>query len=483
MTRVQSLNRIVKSLVLDDPSIKAENVSPICYGLGFPLSPADESAAIETLDPGGTGKVEIEKFVEWWSKDSRFEALQLPEEKLYNMMRAVQFFQYFDKDKDGVLSHQEFEALYRDLHKRTMITSSLEECLAIIRQGPDNSVSFTEYTHMVVKVAKLEVGLPENPECERGEDSYTATDVDEEDEEDDDCFDEEGDDDDDVTSFYDGQMDANRSKREVSMVVEKSLLEAELGKTNEEAAETTEETVVAETEADREEVGDEKSGCDAASQKATGNDELASTCGMEPAGDIKLLAKKILEQEPRAGGSGKGKSPGGDSSLNFSTREDEETIPENSAPELESEQLAKCKHTLKLYHFSKPTWCDQCGKFLWGLGQQGYICTVCSGAFHPGVCMEAEVNLRARILKSGWLYKIGSAKKDAETGKWQKRYFVLSAEYLTYYKSSKKKDFLGCVPITSRISACPEGDGSPTGFIISTPDRDFHLRANSKQEM
>jgi len=40
-------------------------------------------------------------------------------------------------------------------------------------------------------------------------------------------------------------------------------------------------------------------------------------------------------------------------------------------------------HDFKKKHFSSPTWCEFCQKFIWGLGKQGYACTECQYPAHP----------------------------------------------------------------------------------------------------
>jgi len=39
-------------------------------------------------------------------------------------------------------------------------------------------------------------------------------------------------------------------------------------------------------------------------------------------------------------------------------------------------------HHFKKVHFDRPTWCEFCSRFIWGLGKQGYACTKCSFAAH-----------------------------------------------------------------------------------------------------
>ena len=35
-------------------------------------------------------------------------------------------------------------------------------------------------------------------------------------------------------------------------------------------------------------------------------------------------------------------------------------------------------HSFKTHSYSMPTWCDKCGKFLWGLVRQGVQCKGCN---------------------------------------------------------------------------------------------------------
>ena len=91
-------------------------------------------------------------------------------------------------------------------------------------------------------------------------------------------------------------------------------------------------------------------------------------------------------------------------------------------------------------------------------------------------------DLKGRVLKAGYLSKIGSAKKDTETGKWQKRYFVLNETGVFYFKTSKKEELLGCFPLRKDMKVTMENDAEFV-FVLHTKDRDFHLKAPSKQEL
>lgn len=44
--------------------------------------------------------------------------------------------------------------------------------------------------------------------------------------------------------------------------------------------------------------------------------------------------------------------------------------------------MKKGQHCFAKHHFNKPTWCDYCGDFIWGLGKQGYFCFQCKWSLH-----------------------------------------------------------------------------------------------------
>eukprot|EP00012_Vannella_robusta_P005522 CAMPEP_0206199686 /NCGR_PEP_ID=MMETSP0166-20121206/10413_1 /ASSEMBLY_ACC=CAM_ASM_000260 /TAXON_ID=95228 /ORGANISM="Vannella robusta, Strain DIVA3 518/3/11/1/6" /LENGTH=436 /DNA_ID=CAMNT_0053617843 /DNA_START=1056 /DNA_END=2363 /DNA_ORIENTATION=+ len=58
-------------------------------------------------------------------------------------------------------------------------------------------------------------------------------------------------------------------------------------------------------------------------------------------------------------------------------------------------------HQFAKKHFSKPTWCAHCEKFIWGLGKQGYSCKVCSYPCHPKCTALVEANCPGKKTKWG----------------------------------------------------------------------------------
>eukprot|EP01103_Thecamoeba_quadrilineata_P015386 TRINITY_DN4848_c0_g1_i2.p1 TRINITY_DN4848_c0_g1~~TRINITY_DN4848_c0_g1_i2.p1 ORF type:complete len:1104 (-),score=200.10 TRINITY_DN4848_c0_g1_i2:48-3359(-) len=49
-------------------------------------------------------------------------------------------------------------------------------------------------------------------------------------------------------------------------------------------------------------------------------------------------------------------------------------------------------HKFVLYHFNKPTWCQVCSKFIWGIGKQGFCCTDCKFSSHKECLSKCPAN-------------------------------------------------------------------------------------------
>lgn len=66
-----------------------------------------------------------------------------------------------------------------------------------------------------------------------------------------------------------------------------------------------------------------------------------------------------------------------------------------------ADKLTDKDHYFKLHHFSKPTWCNYCGDFIWGLGRQGFKCKLCKYAGHKRCYRKAPNNCEQRRRMKG----------------------------------------------------------------------------------
>jgi Phorbol esters/diacylglycerol binding domain (C1 domain) len=54
----------------------------------------------------------------------------------------------------------------------------------------------------------------------------------------------------------------------------------------------------------------------------------------------------------------------------------------------------RVRNSFKKVHLNKPTWCDYCGDFIFGLGYQGFRCTSCRFVVHKKTCIAVAQTTR-----------------------------------------------------------------------------------------
>lgn len=79
-----------------------------------------------------------------------------------------------------------------------------------------------------------------------------------------------------------------------------------------------------------------------------------------------------------------------------------------------------------------------------------------------------------RIIRSGWLYKRAKATK-----KWSRRWFVLRADQLVYYKDESEYKVEGMISTADIMSVTMLADQKPNHFALFTNNKNFHLQADN----
>ncbi|TPX33581.1 hypothetical protein SmJEL517_g03565 [Synchytrium microbalum] len=126
-------------------SIDAKEFRTLVYEFGYFLSDQELEMAVRILDVNGDGNISYEEFIQWWSKDQRFETLRLSPEDFENLNRAVKNFQKYDKNLSGVIDVKEFPALYKELSAHGLTTKGLAATLEDFDSNRDGKVSFNEF--------------------------------------------------------------------------------------------------------------------------------------------------------------------------------------------------------------------------------------------------------------------------------------------------------------------------------------------------
>lgn len=86
------------------------------------------------------------------------------------------------------------------------------------------------------------------------------------------------------------------------------------------------------------------------------------------------------------------------------------------------------------------------------------------------------------ITKDGYLSKIGGKKKNGENGQWQKRWFSLKHDVLTYAGSPDAKKLKGTIDLSTVENVEAISSKRPNTFIIVTPARVFYTSATTAEE-
>eukprot|EP00008_Paramoeba_atlantica_P005757 CAMPEP_0201477718 /NCGR_PEP_ID=MMETSP0151_2-20130828/2689_1 /ASSEMBLY_ACC=CAM_ASM_000257 /TAXON_ID=200890 /ORGANISM="Paramoeba atlantica, Strain 621/1 / CCAP 1560/9" /LENGTH=240 /DNA_ID=CAMNT_0047858531 /DNA_START=146 /DNA_END=865 /DNA_ORIENTATION=+ len=191
MDRIASFGTVVRNLGPKE-TIRPKQVESICGSLGYQFGESELTLALLSL--GHNGTISSQDFIKWWTTDSRFSSLQIPEKELENLMKCVEYYQHFDHDENGSLDEDEFEALHTDLHKRQFISISFKESFEGV--AVDGIVSFGRYVRWLILNRAISISLDRIVDDALSNDnSYSDDDVYEDD--DDDVYDDDDDDDDD----------------------------------------------------------------------------------------------------------------------------------------------------------------------------------------------------------------------------------------------------------------------------------------------
>ena len=92
-------------------------------------------------------KIGYDEFKAWWSAgEARWRQTEHTEEEMAKLAQATAYFDYFDKDKSGHISAEEFQLLHADLLKNGMLqeTDARSSFEAMDKTG-EGGIDFNEY--------------------------------------------------------------------------------------------------------------------------------------------------------------------------------------------------------------------------------------------------------------------------------------------------------------------------------------------------
>ena len=118
------------------------------------------SSRVDVLMPcsclcfGRSHSIGYTEFLEWWSTgERRWQQMEHTEEEMQKLQQAVAYFDYFDKDKSGSISEEEFVQLHANLVENGLIVPSLDKTDSTARNDSyremdktgEGGIDFNEY--------------------------------------------------------------------------------------------------------------------------------------------------------------------------------------------------------------------------------------------------------------------------------------------------------------------------------------------------
>lgn len=123
--------------------------------MGHPLSPPQLQAAFASIDSSGDGRISYDEFRRWWANAERFAAFEMSdqqptdaaaEQQAQWLQQVTDHFKYFDQDRSGSISRQEFTTLYKHLVQSGYhLPQSEVAARAQLDANGDGSISLAEY--------------------------------------------------------------------------------------------------------------------------------------------------------------------------------------------------------------------------------------------------------------------------------------------------------------------------------------------------
>ena len=318
------------------------------YELGYYLSERELQMAMLMLDVDGDGSVSYPEFQKWWRTDDRFKKLQLTDEQ-YNLMQyCASYFQWFDKDLNGVLNREEFLACHSDLVRNRVTDASFEKCFATLDSNSDGAISFNEYIDWLIAIGSINLSSDDTTLVAPAAAS--------------------------PASPVETEQELRRSEdeKEITRSLKLRLQRAE---------------TILQLHADSQPVKDpELKSYESTLQKISADKASSADLSLRQARVASMRMERLSfyrASQPAAIAQQLAR-PGGEAQLSQRLR----MMREQSEAFLKKPLDDKCAHQFARCKFKTPTYCYYCAKRLWGDAKTGYRCKGCHYIVHDGTCRD-----------------------------------------------------------------------------------------------
>eukprot|EP01088_Endostelium_zonatum_P009768 TRINITY_DN2307_c0_g1_i2.p1 TRINITY_DN2307_c0_g1~~TRINITY_DN2307_c0_g1_i2.p1 ORF type:complete len:277 (-),score=87.24 TRINITY_DN2307_c0_g1_i2:117-908(-) len=137
-----------------DGFVNIKDFYDICYDYGYSLSDEELDVAMAQIDRDGNGKLSYKEFVNFWKNDDRFKYLleKDPAQSEW-LQQAIKYYRYFDEDRNGTLSSDEFQRVYKDLQRFGATPKSFEDTIADLDDG-QGGIGFNQFIEWQKKLQR-----------------------------------------------------------------------------------------------------------------------------------------------------------------------------------------------------------------------------------------------------------------------------------------------------------------------------------------
>lgn len=136
-------------------TIERKEFTKLCYEMGYHLTPQQVGAAMLLLDKDSNGVISFEEFNAWWQEGDKRWRVNLDEKSLEALKMAVKHFEYFDKDQEGTISKEEFEAMYENLRQNNVVKLEKIDSFNKMDVNNDGRISLNEYIDWLHKLGSF----------------------------------------------------------------------------------------------------------------------------------------------------------------------------------------------------------------------------------------------------------------------------------------------------------------------------------------
>ncbi|KCV70930.1 hypothetical protein H696_01876 [Fonticula alba] len=137
-------------------SIDKFEFQQMALSMGHFMTQTQTDLTFRSIDTSGDGQISYDEFLVWWRQSDRFDQFEKMSPEDEDILKnCVDFFLYFDKDRSGVLSREEFRNLHNTLIERKFYNLTFDKAFAELDQDNSGTVEFNEYISWLVKIGSI----------------------------------------------------------------------------------------------------------------------------------------------------------------------------------------------------------------------------------------------------------------------------------------------------------------------------------------